>query len=169
MTTPPPLFSLRLSEAADILCLAGVEFGTSQIPPLTSEANTIIPTNVAEHFPEARPSRFPPATRIRGCLSPAAVRRRVIRSHRLANALTRPSLANGASSSIQVSAGRGWCWRGSTTPSTSATACSTTLRRGSGRARRWTGRTANSIAFGRVMPTNAFCGRWVWRRVPRSR
>ena len=44
----------RLPEAADILYLVGVKFGTSQNPSLTWAANTIIPTNVAERFPEAR-------------------------------------------------------------------------------------------------------------------
>ena len=43
-----------LPEAADILYLVGVKFGTSQNPSLTWAANTIIPTNVAERFPEAR-------------------------------------------------------------------------------------------------------------------
>jgi nucleoside-diphosphate-sugar epimerase len=44
----------RLPEAADILYLVGVKFGTNQNPSLTWAANTIIPTNVAERFPEAR-------------------------------------------------------------------------------------------------------------------
>jgi nucleoside-diphosphate-sugar epimerase len=43
-----------LPEAVDILYLVGVKFGTSQNPSLTWAANTIIPTNVAERFPEAR-------------------------------------------------------------------------------------------------------------------
>jgi nucleoside-diphosphate-sugar epimerase len=43
-----------LPEAADILYLVGVKFGTSQNPSLTWAANTIIPTNVAERFPKAR-------------------------------------------------------------------------------------------------------------------
>ncbi|MGD0536008.1 MAG: NAD(P)-dependent oxidoreductase [Verrucomicrobiota bacterium] len=43
-----------LPEAADILYLVGVKFGTSQNPSLTWAANTIIPTNVAGRFPEAR-------------------------------------------------------------------------------------------------------------------
>ena len=43
-----------LPESADLLYLVGVKFGTSQNPSLTWAANTIIPTNVAERFPEAR-------------------------------------------------------------------------------------------------------------------
>jgi nucleoside-diphosphate-sugar epimerase len=43
-----------LPEAADLLYLAGVKFGTRQNPSLTWATNTIIPTNVAERFPEAR-------------------------------------------------------------------------------------------------------------------
>jgi nucleoside-diphosphate-sugar epimerase len=43
-----------LPEAVDILYLVGVKFGTSQNPSLTWAANTIIPTHVAERFPEAR-------------------------------------------------------------------------------------------------------------------
>ncbi len=44
----------RLPEAADLLYLVGVKFGTSQNPSLTWAANTIIPTNVAGRFPAAR-------------------------------------------------------------------------------------------------------------------
>jgi nucleoside-diphosphate-sugar epimerase len=43
-----------LPEAVDILYLVGVKFGTSQNPSLTWAANTLIPTIVAEHFPQAR-------------------------------------------------------------------------------------------------------------------
>jgi nucleoside-diphosphate-sugar epimerase len=43
-----------LPEASDILYLVGVKFGTSENPSLTWAANTMIPTNVAERFPEAR-------------------------------------------------------------------------------------------------------------------
>jgi nucleoside-diphosphate-sugar epimerase len=43
-----------LPEATDILYLVGVKFGTSQNPSLTWAANTLIPTNVAERFPQAR-------------------------------------------------------------------------------------------------------------------
>jgi nucleoside-diphosphate-sugar epimerase len=44
----------RLPDAGDLLYLVGVKFGTSQNPSLTWAANTIIPTNVAERFPQAR-------------------------------------------------------------------------------------------------------------------
>lgn len=43
-----------LPDAVDVLYLVGVKFGTSQNPSLTWAANTIIPTNVAERFPQAR-------------------------------------------------------------------------------------------------------------------
>jgi nucleoside-diphosphate-sugar epimerase len=44
----------RLPDAGDLLFLVGVKFGTSQNPSLTWGTNTIIPTNVAERFPQAR-------------------------------------------------------------------------------------------------------------------
>ena len=43
-----------LPEAGDIIYLVGVKFGSSQKPALTWATNTIIPTNVAERFPQAR-------------------------------------------------------------------------------------------------------------------
>jgi nucleoside-diphosphate-sugar epimerase len=44
----------RLPDAGDIIYLVGVKFGTTQNPALTWAANTIIPTNVAGRFPQAR-------------------------------------------------------------------------------------------------------------------
>ena len=44
----------RLPDAGEIIYLVGVKFGTSQNPSLTWAASTIIPTNVAERFPQAR-------------------------------------------------------------------------------------------------------------------
>ena len=44
----------RLPDAADIPYLVGVKFGTSANPSLTWAANTIIPSHVAERFPQAR-------------------------------------------------------------------------------------------------------------------
>lgn len=44
----------QLPDAADVLYLVGVKFGTSQNPALTWAANTVIPTNVVERFPRAR-------------------------------------------------------------------------------------------------------------------
>jgi nucleoside-diphosphate-sugar epimerase len=44
----------RLPDAGDLLFLVGVKFGTSQNPSLTWATNTIIPTNVAERFPQTR-------------------------------------------------------------------------------------------------------------------
>ena len=43
-----------MPDAADIIYLVGLKFGTSQNPSLTWAMNTIIPTNVAERFPQAR-------------------------------------------------------------------------------------------------------------------
>jgi nucleoside-diphosphate-sugar epimerase len=44
----------RLPDALDIIYLVGLKFGTNQNPSLTWATNTIIPTNVAERFPQAR-------------------------------------------------------------------------------------------------------------------
>lgn len=44
----------KLPDAADLLYLVGMKFGTGQNPSLTWAANTIIPTNATERFPGAR-------------------------------------------------------------------------------------------------------------------
>jgi nucleoside-diphosphate-sugar epimerase len=44
----------RLPQATDLIYLAGLKFGTSQNPCLTWAANTMIPANVVERFPQAR-------------------------------------------------------------------------------------------------------------------
>jgi nucleoside-diphosphate-sugar epimerase len=44
----------RLPDAGDLLFLVGVKFGTSQNPSLTWATNTVIPTNVADRFPQTR-------------------------------------------------------------------------------------------------------------------
>lgn len=44
----------RLPNANDIIYLVGIKFGTTENPPLTWAANTLIPTNVAERFPQSR-------------------------------------------------------------------------------------------------------------------
>jgi len=44
----------RLPDAGELLFLVGVKFGTGQNPTQTWATNTIIPTNVAERFPQSR-------------------------------------------------------------------------------------------------------------------
>ncbi len=47
--------SLRtLPDAANVIYLVGLKFGTSNNPALTWAANTLIPANVAERYPQAR-------------------------------------------------------------------------------------------------------------------
>jgi len=67
-----------LPDAADILYLVGVKFGTNQNPSLTWRTRSSQPTWQSVST-RRESSRFPPATSIRWFLSPVAVRQRQIR------------------------------------------------------------------------------------------
>jgi len=157
-----------LPEAADILYLVGVKFGTSQNPSLTWAANTIIPSNVAERFSAARivalstgnvypmvpiasggATESDPLTPIGEYGNSAVARERLFEFHSRQHGTRMVLVRLNYALDLRY-------------------ACSTTSRRGSGRARRRTWRTVTSIASGRVTPMTAFCGRSAWRRVPPS-
>ena len=158
----------RLPDAGDVLYLVGVKFGTSHNPSLTWAANTIIPTNVAERFPHARMvalstgNVYPlvsvadggaverhPLTPLGEYANAAVARERLFEFHSQRQGT--PMVLVRLNYAVELRYG-----------------VLHDLARKPGPERRWTWRTATSIASGKATRTTLSCGCLLWLQARRS-